>query len=78
MVRLREHATPAMKGCFAGVVQTVWSGAGAFLNEYHATQKGNATQKTENTPSKCFIQLYDEIANLRSNLMRQQTASRQR
>ncbi len=64
MVKFRQRATPAMKERFAGMVQTVWSGANQFLNEFNATKTEGAEPKNQNTPSRCFIKLYEEIAKL--------------
>ena len=61
LIRFRERATPVMKNRFAGVAQTVWSGAGGFLNEFVAAQKESGVPKNENTTARCFIKMYEEI-----------------
>ena len=61
MIRFRERATPAMKDRFAGMVQTVWSGAGGFLNELAALKKESAASKNENMSARCFVAMSDEI-----------------
>lgn len=60
MVRFREHSTPEMKERFMGVVQTVWSGAGQFLDSYY----GRGMEGNSNTPVNCFKALFDEITKL--------------
>jgi hypothetical protein len=57
MVRFRNHSTPEMKDRFMGMVQTVWSGAGQFLNEFY--KKENTS--SGNSPSVCFKALFGEI-----------------
>jgi hypothetical protein len=66
MIRFRDHATKAMKDRFAGVVQTVWSGAGSFLSEFEAARTNSSTQTNQNTAARCFIQMYDEILKYES------------
>ena len=60
MVKFRNHSTPEMKDHFMGMVQTVWSGAGQFLDNFYERRKEGA----ENTPVNCFIALYDEIQKM--------------
>ncbi len=60
MVRFRNNSTPEMKEHFMGMVQTVWSGAGQFLDLYY----GRRVDKSENSPVKCFKALFTEVQNL--------------
>ena len=60
MVKFRNYSTPEMKGHFMGMVQTVWSGAGQFLDLYYGRREDNS----ENSPVKCFRALYTEIQSL--------------
>ncbi len=48
-----------MKDRFLGMVQTVWSGTGQFLDDFY----GN-NETTVNTPANCFRALYSEIQKL--------------
>jgi hypothetical protein len=64
MVKFRAYATPAMKDRFQGVMQTVWSGATPFMDEYYG--KNTNTENPENTPSNCFRVMYNEIMKLAS------------
>jgi len=60
MVKFRNYSTPEMKEHFMGMVQTVWSGAGQFLDLFY----GRREDKSENSPVKCFRALYAEIQSL--------------
>jgi Glycosyl hydrolase family 20, catalytic domain len=60
MVKFREYSTPEMKTHFMGMVQTVWSGAGQFLDAFY----GRRTEQGDNTPVKCFRALFDEIGRV--------------
>jgi hypothetical protein len=60
MIRFRDHSTPVLKDRFMGMVQTVWSGAGQFLDTFY----GRRTEESANTPVSCFKALYDEIDRL--------------
>jgi hypothetical protein len=60
MLKFREHSTPEMRERFMGMVQTVWSGAGQFLNSYY----GRRAETSANTPVNCFKALYTEIQEL--------------
>lgn len=59
MFRFRSASTPEMKERFKGMMQTVWSGAGAFLDEFYG-RKINA-KGGQNTQSNCFRAMFDEI-----------------
>lgn len=61
MVRFRERATPVMKDRFAGMVQTVWSGAGGFMNEFAAMKNVPAATTNANTQARCFVEMCDEM-----------------
>jgi hypothetical protein len=60
MVRFRKSATPEMKDRFMGIVQTVWSEAGQFLDNYY----GRKPEKAENGQVSCFKALFSEIQKL--------------
>jgi hypothetical protein len=61
MVRWRESSTSQMKLRFRGVVQTVWSGAGGFLDQYYGRKSAN----DEKTESKCFQRMFEEIGKVK-------------
>lgn len=53
MVKFRKSATPEMKDHYLGVMQTIWSGAGQFLDNYYDTK--------ENSQVKCFKAMFQEV-----------------
>jgi len=58
MFRFRASVTPEMKVRFLGMMQTIWSGAGQFMDEFY----GRKTSKDEtNTQTNCFKAMYGEI-----------------
>lgn len=59
MARFRKQSSPEMSACFHGMMQTVWSDAGSFLDEFYGKKK--TEEKTENIQSNCFRSLYTEI-----------------
>jgi hypothetical protein len=59
MIKFRNNSTPEMKERFLGMVQTVWSGVGQFLDSYY----GKRPESTVNTPVNCFKALFSEIQN---------------
>lgn len=63
MIQFRESATPEMKDKYQGMMQTVWSGAEDFLNEYYGRKK--AAKDTLQTSSRCFRVLYEDIVKLK-------------
>lgn len=60
MVRFRSSSSSEMKGRFCGMVQTIWSGAGQFMDSYY----GKTTEKDKNNPAACFNALFTEIKRL--------------
>ncbi|HYF30731.1 MAG TPA: family 20 glycosylhydrolase [Chitinophagaceae bacterium] len=66
MVSFRKSATATTRNRYQGMVQTVWSGVGAFLAGYYgksATQMANSNSNNNpnNTPWNCFKAMYDEM-----------------
>lgn len=59
MFRFRASVTPVMKERFQGMVQTIWSGAGQFMDEFYG-RKTDA-KAGENTQTQCFKALFGEI-----------------
>jgi len=57
MLKFRDHSSSEMKDHFMGMVQTVWSGAGQFLDSFY----GRKTGKDENSEVSCFRSLCDEM-----------------
>ncbi len=56
MIRFRSNTTPEMKERFLGVIQTVWSGAGAFLDQYQAEKP--ILDERGRSQSECFKQIF--------------------
>ncbi|HEY0608521.1 MAG TPA: family 20 glycosylhydrolase [Chitinophaga sp.] len=52
MIRFRNGATKETKPMYQGVMQTVWSPAEAFLNEFYG--RGQRGKDSVNTQSNCF------------------------
>jgi hypothetical protein len=60
MVRFRKSSTPVMTERYLGIVQTIWSGAGQFLDNYY----GRKPENSGNSPVACFKALFTEIQNI--------------
>ncbi len=61
MFKFRANSTPEMKAHYKGMVHTVWSGAGSFLDEFYneiETEKSNMSQ------IQCFKAMYKEMSDL--------------
>ncbi|MFD1096166.1 family 20 glycosylhydrolase [Salegentibacter chungangensis] len=56
----RAQATKKMKENFTGLIQTVWTGAGNFMDEFYASDPASE----ENTAAACFRALFDEIEKI--------------
>lgn len=59
MFRYRASVTPEMKERFQGMMQTVWSGADQFMDEFYGRKKDD--KQEANTASNCFRAMYKEI-----------------
>jgi hypothetical protein len=59
MVDFRASATSEMKDRYQGMMQTVWSGAGAFMKEFYSSD-----DTTTNTAANCFRAMFSEIEQL--------------
>jgi len=60
MMKFRSISTPEMKPRYLGLMQTIWSGAGQFLDSYYNTKPEKPDSQVE-----CFKALFSEI-NLKS------------
>ncbi|MGC1389518.1 MAG: family 20 glycosylhydrolase [Bacteroidales bacterium] len=60
MVRFRNCSTHEMKDRYLGIMQTIWSGAGQFLDNYY----GRKPENSENSQVNCFKALFSEIQKL--------------
>ncbi|NML19575.1 family 20 glycosylhydrolase [Pseudoflavitalea sp. G-6-1-2] len=59
MISFRKGSTPEMKQYFQGMIQTVWSGAEQFMDEFYGKVKNEAAG-TKTQPA-CFRALFDAI-----------------
>ncbi len=60
ILRFRQSSTPEMKERFRGLMQTIWSGAEAFLNEFYG-KTPPPENAGPNTQANCFRALFEEI-----------------
>jgi len=65
MVRYRTHSTPEMTSHFQGMMQTVWSPAGRFLNTWYGEEEEN--MRRGGSVVQCFKTLFEEINNLQES-----------
>jgi N-acetyl-beta-hexosaminidase len=63
MLNFRKESSEEMQDKFYGMMQTVWSDAGRFLEGFYTNKKDN--EGGDNTSWKCFIALYDKINSLK-------------
>ncbi|MGV3761216.1 family 20 glycosylhydrolase [Parapedobacter sp.] len=56
MVRFQEHATDEVAPRYRGMMQTVWSGAGSFLDEFYGKEPAG-----DESEVACFKALFAEI-----------------
>ena len=59
MFRFRASVTPEMKERFQGMMQTVWTGAGQFMDEFYGLK--TSTKDGANTQTNCFKAMFGEI-----------------
>lgn len=59
MFRFRASVTPEMKDRFQGMVQTVWTGAEQFMDEFYGRKTDD--KQGVNTSSNCFKAMFAEI-----------------
>jgi hypothetical protein len=59
MFRFRTSATPEMKERFQGMMQTVWSDTGQFMEEFYDLKTDS--KKDKNTAANCFRAMFGEI-----------------
>jgi hypothetical protein len=59
MFRYRASSTPEMKDRFLGMVQTIWTGAGEFLDQFYAMNTDS--NHLQNKQVNCFKAMFKEI-----------------
>lgn len=62
MVRFRQYSTKQMSERFLGIMETVWSGTGIFLDGFYG--RTTDTKAGDNTPWNCFRKMYDRVRKL--------------
>lgn len=58
MINFRQTATPLMKDRYKGIVQTVWSDAGSFMEGFYAGKKDD--KGGDNTPWNSFTTIFQK------------------
>jgi N-acetyl-beta-hexosaminidase len=64
MVNFKQQSTPEMQQHFYGMMQTVWSDAGSFLDGFYGRKPNSEEGTGMNTPWNCFKALYEKIDQL--------------
>jgi len=59
MFRYRASVTPVMRDRFQGMMQTVWSGAEQFMDEFYGIKTN--PEESVNTAGNCFKVMFSEI-----------------
>src|SRR5688572_7334300 len=62
MIEFRQHSTPQMKDRFYGIMQTIWSGAGSFMNDFY--KKKGVTTLQEKSAEASFNAMGNEMVRL--------------
>jgi hypothetical protein len=62
--RLQQQSSPEVKSRLLGIVQTVWSSADSFLDQYYGITPGVAPAWDEKSEAGCFVRTFDEISAL--------------
>lgn len=65
MIRFRESSTREMRQHFQGVVQTIWSGAGGFLDEFYGRRVARDQRNPDRTEANCFRKMFEEVGNVK-------------
>jgi hypothetical protein len=63
VLHFRANATPQTQPRMLGMIETVWSGCGQFLDHFNARNTG-AEQQNQRGDVKCFVTLFDKMASL--------------
>lgn len=64
LARLRTQATKEVKGRVQGLIQTVWSGAGSFLDEMERWKRDPASITNQQSEARCFVRAFEEMHRL--------------
>ena len=63
MVKFRKSATREMKDHYQGIIQTIWTSAGQFLDNYYGRKPENS-DNSQDSQVACFKALFGEIQQL--------------
>lgn len=58
----RSYSNPELTARYQGMVQTIWSSAANFIEQYN--EEMNEESEIESGPANCFIQLFERICSL--------------
>jgi hypothetical protein len=61
ILKFKERSSYDMNQRFMGMVMTVWTDAGTFIDGYYGKKKDDKGE--DNTPWNCFSVLFDQINN---------------
>ena len=64
--RIRGESRAAIRDRCLGILQTVWMGAGAFMNNLERFKQDADYQKRDETEAKCFVKTFEKITALSS------------
>ncbi|MDG3004063.1 family 20 glycosylhydrolase [Paludisphaera mucosa] len=64
MTKLRERSSRATRKHLLGMVQTVWSGADGFIDEYYGRRPPRRDAKPDESEVACFHALFDAVGKL--------------
>ena len=62
MRRFREQTPAVLRDRFLGVMQTVWSGSGGFLDQFYGRRTNAPAKNPDHTEANCFRKTFEEIA----------------
>lgn len=64
LARLRQQGTKEVRGRVQGLIQTVWSGAGGFMDEMERWRKDPASVTNQLSEARCFVRAFEELHRL--------------
>jgi hypothetical protein len=64
ILRFREQSHPILRDRFIGVVQTVWSGADGFLDNFQRFTEDDSRIPDEKSEAACLIRVFEEMSEL--------------
>ena len=64
MYSFRQQSTPQMKNRFYGVMETIWSGASSFFDDYYGKKLMPQNATNISTQENCFRQMFEQVKKL--------------